>query len=433
MVATEAPPPGAGGVARTSAPLVQEEARQRELEVMKRRATGLLVAVTGVFVVVTVLDDGGARMGYLRAAAEAAMVGGLADWFAVTAIFRHPLGVPVPHTNVIAERKEQFGRTLGDFVQKNFLNADTVTDHVRASGLVRKTAEWLAEPANAEKLAAHLAGVTVGLADVIREEDVHRLVEREVRRAVEAVPLAPLAGRVLRVAVSEGRDQDLLDAALPALEAVLRDNRLSLHTRFAEGSPWWLPERVEAHIFDRLFDGVLDLLEDVRDEPNHELRLQFSQWMSTLVKRLETSPELRDRGEDLKQRLLAHPELRRWSRSLWADVKTTLRAQAADPGSDLRGALCRGVVAAGRRVLDDPALLAKAEGLAEGGVRRMVEQFHDDIAALVATTIDRWDGAETSRKLELLLGRDLQFIRINGTVVGGVAGVAIHAVADVLG
>lgn len=400
---------------------------------MKRRATGLLVAVTGVFVVVTAFDDGSTWMGYLRAAAEASMVGGLADWFAVTAIFRHPLGLPIPHTNVIAARKEQFGHTLGDFVQQNFLNADTVTDHVRSSGLVRKTAEWLADPDNAEKLAAHLAGVAVGLADVIREEDVHRLVEREVRRAVEAVPLAPLAGRVLRVAVAEGRDQDLLDAALPALEGVLRDNRLALRSRFAAESPWWLPERAEAHIFDRLFDGLLDLIDDVRAEPNHELRLKFSQWTGMLVKRLETSPELRARGEDLKQTLLAHPELRRWSRSLWSDVKATLRSQAADPESELRSALCRGVVAAGRRLLDDPVLLAKAEGLAEGGVRRLVEQFHDDIAALVATTIARWDGAETARKLEVLLGRDLQFIRINGTVVGGVAGVVIHAVADAIG
>jgi len=414
-------------------PLAEEEARSRALRVMKGRATGLLVGVTAVFVVLTVLDDGAAGYGYARAAAEASMVGGLADWFAVTALFRHPLGLPIPHTAVIAERKEQFGRTLGDFVQQNFLNADVLAERVGGAGVVRRVTDWLADPAHAEKVAGHAAGVAVALADVVRDEDVHGLIEQEIRRAVEAVPVAPLAGRALRVMIAEGRDRELVDAALPAFRGVLDEHRLALRDRFAQESPWWLPDRAEGRIFDRLFERQKDLLYDVEDDPDHELRARLREWLNLLVVRLETSPDMRARGERLKHALLEHPELRRWSSSLWGDVKAALRRQADDPASDLRLALGRAVVAGADRVRDDPALEAKGEELLEKGVRRLAEQFHDEVAGLVGATIARWDGNETSRKLELLLGRDLQYIRINGTVVGGFAGLVIHAAVQTLG
>jgi uncharacterized membrane-anchored protein YjiN (DUF445 family) len=415
-----------------SPPLAGEEERRAQLQIMKRRATGLLVAVTAAWVAVTLLDNGGVFFGYARAAAEASMVGGLADWFAVTALFRHPLGLPIPHTAVIAERKEQFGQTLGDFVQKNFLSADVIAERLRSSGVVGRVADWLAEPANAEKVAHHAADIAVGLADVVRDEDVHRLVENEARRAVMAVPLAPLAGKVLRILAAEGREQDLIDAALPWVERALWHHRETLRSRFAQDSPWWLPDKAEGRIFDRLFDGLMGLLGDVKANPNHDLRRQFSTWLWALVKQLETSPELRARGEALKLELLENPELRRWSASLWADVKAALRSQAADPDSELRHRLAQAVTAAGRRLRDDLTLRAKVEELTEAAARNFTERFHGEIAGLVSQTIARWDGGETSRKLELLLGRDLQFIRINGTVVGGLAGLVIHAGAELL-
>jgi uncharacterized membrane-anchored protein YjiN (DUF445 family) len=410
-----------------SPPLAGEEERRRQLQMMKRRATGLLVAVTAAWVAMTVLDHGGVWSGYARAAAEASMVGGLADWFAVTALFRHPLGLPIPHTAVIAERKEQFGQTLGDFVQKNFLSSDVIAERLRASGVVGRVADWLADPANAGNVARHVADVAVAFADVVHDEDVHRLVENEARRAVMAVPLAPLAGRVLRALAADGREQEALDAALPWVERFLWEHRENFRARFVADSPWWLPGLAENRIFDRLFDGLVDLLADVKADPNHDLRRQFSTSLWMLVKQLETSSELRERGEALKRNLLANPQVRRWSASLWGDLKAALRAQAADPDSELRHRLARAVAAAGSRLRDDAALRDKAEDLLESAARTFTERFHGEIAGLVSQTIARWDAGETSRKLELLLGRDLQFIRINGTVVGGLAGVVIHA------
>jgi uncharacterized membrane-anchored protein YjiN (DUF445 family) len=399
---------------------------------MKRRATGLLVAVTGVFLVVTALDNGSVWMGYLRAAAEASMVGGLADWFAVTALFRHPLGLPIPHTAVIAERKDQFGRTLGDFVQSNFLNAEVVAARVRASQVVSRVGAWLADPVHAERVARELADLLVEALGSVPNEDAQRLLEAEVERVAAGVPLAPLAGRALRALTTGGRDQELLDAVLPSLQRVLDEQRPFLRSRFAESAPRWLPNPVEGRIFDRLYDGVADLLQDMADDRWHELRLEYRRWLKRSSEQLITSPELRARGERLKRQLLEHPELRRWLAALWADFKETLQAQAADPDSELRRRIREAVMAAGRRLRDDPAVAQRAEAALEGALRYVAEHFHTEIAGLVSSTIAQWDASETSRKLELLLGRDLQFIRINGTVVGGLAGVAIHAVAEVL-
>ena len=374
---------------------------------MKRRATGLLLVMTAAFLIVVLLTPDSGAAGYLRAALEASMVGGLADWFAVTALFRHPLGIPIPHTAVIAAR-------------------------ARSSNLVDRAAAWLADRGNAEALAGHAADAVVGLADILKDDDVHRLLEDEIGRGLDRIPVAPIAGRALRQMTAEGRHQELFDAILRGLQRALGENRDVLRARFDQESPWWLPDAVDDRIFDRLFDGVCNLLEDVNSNPDHPIRAQFTEWAQGVAERLETSPELQARGEQLKRELLGHPELRRWSSSLWAELKATLRSQAGDPESEMRRRLADAVMAAGERLQEDAGLAQKAEQLTESGVRYVAEHFHDEIASLVSGTIARWDAEETSRKLELLLGRDLQFIRINGTVVGGMAGVIIHGVAQAI-
>ena len=414
-------------------PLPSEEQRARQLRLMKRRATGLLVASSTLFVLVVVLTDDRGWAGYGQALLEGSMVGGLADWFAVTALFRRPLGLPIPHTAVIVERKNQFGRTLGEFVQQNFLSPDVIAERIRAAGAVERTADWLTNPANARLIAEHAANVAVGVADVLRDEDVQRLVDDEIARRVAAAPIGPLAGRALRAMTDADRHHDLLDTILRSVQRTLLANRDTLRERFGQESPWWLPDAVDDRIFDRLFDGVCAVLERVTTDPDDELRAQFEDWLTGLADRLEHSPELGDRVEDLKRELLENPELRRWSASLWSEAKTTLRTQAGDPDSELRHRLAETMMSIGERLRTDPALAAKVEEVLEAGARYVADHFHDEIADLVTGTISRWDGTEASRRLELLLGPDLQFIRINGTVVGGLAALGIHAVARQLG
>jgi uncharacterized membrane-anchored protein YjiN (DUF445 family) len=229
------------------------------------------------------------------------------------------------------------------------------------------------------------------------------------------------------------RHQELLDSVLRGFERFLNENRDSLRARYARESPWWLPRVVDERIFDRILDGVHDLLREINTDPAHEIRSQVDKWVAALADNLEHAPEYRERGEQLKRDLLGHPELRKWTASLWEEVKATLRSQAANPESELRRRLADALIGAARRLRDDPALTDKVEELVESGIRYVAEHFHDEIIDLVSGTISRWDAAETSSKLEILLGRDLQFIRINGTVVGGLAGLVIFSVGQAIG
>ena len=404
------------------------ELRVRRLAAARRRATALLAGVTVLFVAVTVAGAHGTFLGYVQAGAEASMVGGVADWFAVTALFRRPLGLPIPHTALIVERKDQFAVTLGQFVQENFLNADVLAERIRSARLVPRLAAWLADQANAARFAGHAADLVVTVADALRDEDVQRVLTAELTRAVDAVEVAPLAGRALRVIIAGGHHAELFNVILSGADRYLADHSAELRELFEAESPRWIPNAVYRRVFDRLYTRLRERLAAMAADPGDETRRQFEEWIRGLPDRLETSPELRERGERLKHDVLGSAGLRDWSSSLWQKTKDLLRTQAADPESELRRRLADALVAAGQRLGSDRRLADGLERMVESGARALAGQFHDELADLVTGTIERWDAAETSSQLELLLGRDLQYIRINGTVVGAGVGLALHAI-----
>ena len=417
-------------------PTLQRESaalRAQRLAAARRRATGLLLGVTALFVAVTAAGAHGTLLGYVQAGAEASMVGGVADWFAVTALFRRPLGLPIPHTALLVERKDQFAATLGQFVQENFLNAEVLAERIRSAGLVPRLGGWLAEPANAARFACHAAALVVTVAEALRDEDVQRVLTAELTRAIDSVEVAPLAGRALRVIIAGGHHAELFDVAVSAADRYLADHHDELRERFETEAPRWIPDAVYRRVFERMYARLRERLAGMAADPQDEARQQFETWIAGLPDRLETSPELRERGERLKRDLLTSPGLRDWSSSLWQKVKETLRDQAADPSSELRRRLADLLAAAGLRLGSDRRLADGLEHMVESGARALADQFHDELAGLVTGTIERWDATETSSQLELLLGRDLQFIRINGTVVGAGVGLALHAVAMALG
>jgi uncharacterized membrane-anchored protein YjiN (DUF445 family) len=403
--------------------------RARELAAARRRATALLAGVTVLFAVVTAAGAHGVLLGYVQAGAEASMVGGVADWFAVTALFRHPLGLPIPHTAVIVERKDQFAATLGQFVQENFLNADVLTERIRSARLAHRLADWLSDKGNAARFAGHAADVVVTVAEALRDEDVQRVLTAELTRVADTVDVAPLAGRALRVIIAQGDHAELFNTMLSATDRYLADHFEELRDRFEAEAPRWVPDMVYGRAFDRLYARVRERLAAMATDPADETRRQFEDWVAGLPDRLETSPELRERGERFKREILGSAGLRDWSSSLWKNIKEALRAQAADPDSELRRRLADALASSGRRLEADARLSEGIERMAESGTRALADQFHDELAGLVTGTIERWDGQQTSTQLELLLGRDLQFIRINGTVVGAAVGLALHAIA----
>ncbi len=405
------------------------ELRTRRLVVARRRATALLAVVAAVFVGVTVAGAHGTLLNYVQAGAEAAMVGGVADWFAVTALFRRPLGLPIPHTALIVERKDQFGATLGQFVVENFLNGDVLVERISAAGISVRLAAWLSDEANASRFAGHAADLVVTLAGSLRDEDVQGALSAELARAAAAVEVAPLAGRAVGVMIAGGHHEALFNSLVSAADRYLAEHQEELRERFESEAPRWLPDAVYGRAFDRLYARLRERLPQMADNPEDEARQQFNEWVAGLPERLKTSPELRERGESFKRDLLASAGLRDWTSWLWKNAKETLRIQAADPDSELRRRLAGALTAGGRRLASDLALQQSLERVVESGARNLADQFHDELAGLVTGTIQRWDATETSSQLELLLGRDLQFIRVNGTVVGAGVGLALHAIA----
>ncbi len=397
----------------------------------KRRATGLLALVAMAFLVVAFTTDDAGGAGYLRAGLEAAMVGGLADWFAVVAIFRHPLGLPIPHTAVIVTRKDAFGETLGEFVQQHFLNADVVGERVRAVGVAQRSSAWVLEPDNAVKLAGYGAALAVRLAEVVEDDDLVHVVEHEVRSRLEGVDVAPLAGRLLEIVTDEGRHRELVDAVLRGLDVFLEENEHLLRERFGREAPWWLPDVIDDRIFERLLSGVRAIIRGDTVGGSDELRQRIDVVVQRVVDRLEHDEVWRRRAEELKRDLLDHPALRHFLESLWSDTKEALRTQALDDESVLRVRIGEMIDRAARRFRQDEALMARADEVVESTVRAVVDTFGDEIGRLISSTIEEWDGEETATRLELLLGRDLQFIRINGTIVGGMAGLLIHTVGQI--
>ena len=416
----------------TALPPVQGEAERRaDLGRMKRNATGLLVAVAATWLGLLLFTDDVGFAGYAIATAEAAMVGGLADWFAVTAIFRHPLGIPIPHTAVVASRKDQFGVTLGQFIQENFLSPEVVGPRLEELDIAGRAGAWLLEDDNAARAAGHVAELAARWAQSSGDDDVVTLIERQVRDRVEAADAGPLAARALQLMTTEGHHEELLDELLALLDGFLVRSQPRLRERFTVESPWWMPEPIDDALFNRLFDGVRNILSDAATpEGPGGLRQEIHAGIERFTASLEFDPEVGARANEIKMEMLDNPELRRWITAIWTGLKDQLRGQALDGGSALRGRLTELIQELGTRLASDPETRTAVNTTVERIGRGAVEQFSEEISGLVSNTVAGWNTTETADRLELLLGRDLQFIRINGTVVGGLAGLVIHLVGQ---
>ena len=409
-----------------------DDDRVRSLRRMKGFATGLLVLATLVFLVTRAIENDGGWLSYVRAFAEAAMVGALADWFAVTALFRHPLGLPIPHTAIIPNRKDQIGRSLGEFVQGEFLTKEVLQERLAGFDVSHRLGTWLTDPANAHRAGDGAADVLQGVLEVLDDDDVQSALEHLIERRVRATPVAPLVGRAVDLGVEGGYHQRLLDSLLVAVRNFLDDNRDVLRGKLAQESPWWVPEPIDDRIFNKIFSGVHSFLHDVAGHPEHEVRRALDARIVAFAERLKSDPSLVEQGEALKEELLAHPDVRAWLATLWAELKRSLISASNDPESELRIRIDQGLIRLGDRLCSDPTLQNKVNSWVERAVAHLAENYRSEVAELISSTVERWDADATSRKLELQVGRDLQFIRINGTLVGGLAGLVIHAIGNLL-
>lgn len=397
---------------------------------MKMVATGLLLVAAAVFIICRVFGTTATWWGYLQTASEAAMVGGLADWFAVTALFRRPLGLPIPHTAIIPRKKDQIGESLAGFVQSNFLTVEVVGERVASLELPRRAGEWLARPAHARRLVDEVALTMKGASRVLRDDDIAPALARLVEQRLRALDVAPLASRILDAVVDSGQHQVALTAGLRGLGRFLAENRVVFRLRLAEESPEWVPNWVDERVFNRLFAGVQSFLADVVDNPRHDLRIQFDKYLRDYAIALREDPTTIASLDAAKNVALDHPAVRAWLETLWQHIKLAILGSATDPDSQLRQSAAAIVESAGRSLRDDPGLQRRVDILLDRALVHFLTRYGTEIAALISTTVARWDAAETGRRLELQVGRDLQFIRLNGTVVGALVGLLIHAVGQ---
>jgi uncharacterized membrane-anchored protein YjiN (DUF445 family) len=417
------------GMAATR-PLTEAELRRsRLLVVTRRRATGLLVAVAVVFGLSTAFLPDARWLAWVQATAVASLVGGLADWFAVTALFRRPLGLPIPHTAIVVERKDRFADTLGSFVQESFLTPDAVIARLRATAALPRAAAWLADEDHARQLAGRAAEGLVAAADLLRDADVYDALDGVIRDHLDRLALAPVAGRALGQLTRDGRHEPVLDAALVGLSRYVAVHGPDMHLRLGVQSPWWLPGSVSKRMVHRLLARTEEVLADMARDRHHPLRRQLADALVGLAGKLEHDEGMRLRGEELKAELLAQPTVRELAATVWDEAREELRAQSVLPDSELRRRLAATIAGVGRRLSTDAELAAAVERSINDGVKVLLTSFDEELVALVTGTIARWDAHDTSRRLELLLGPDLQYIRINGTVVGALAGLALHALS----
>ena len=406
--------------------LHDEAAREAQLKAMKRRATLLLVGATILFIVARTFESRYAWVGIIRATMEAGMVGGLADWFAVTALFRHPLGIPIPHTAIVPARKDRVGRTLGAFVQRNFLTREVIEHRLRTMEVGRRLAEWLADPENARMISRNAASAMSSAAVMLDDEDVQAAIDRGLADRVRAMHLAPLLGRILAVMTEDDRHQEVLDEVIRLASRTVDDNAELIRERIEQETPWWIPSAVDDKIFKRVLGAIQRLLGELNAEPEHPLRLRFDDALHRFIGQLNTSPEFAAKVDAWKEDFLDNDAARRFSASLWQDAKEALARYAANPESKAPGAIEHALTGFGRKALDDPPLMAKMDEFVVDVAVFLVARYQDEVADLIASTVAAWDPEVTSHRVELAIGRDLQFIRINGTIVGGLAGTAIY-------
>ncbi|MEU2157759.1 DUF445 domain-containing protein [Streptomyces sp. NPDC019396] len=412
-----------------------DEEKRRGVRRMKLTATGLLLFVAVVFVLATWAKNSGIEgwPGYVAAAAEAGMVGALADWFAVTALFRHPLGIPIPHTAIIPNKKDQLGASLGSFVGENFLSADVVRARLQSLQLGGRVGAWLAEPAHADRVTSELSTALRGALTVLRDSDVQAVVGEAITRRAEAAEIAPGIGKTLDKIVADGAHHRGVDLICARAHDWLVFHADSVMDAVQGGAPGWTPRFVDRKVGERVYKELLRFVTEMRDSPGHPARGAIDRFLADFAADLQADTDTRVRVERMKSDFLARSEVQDVIASAWASVRTMIISAADDERSELRLRARTSLMAFGARLATDGRLQRKLEGWVEEAVVYVVTTYRTEITSLISDTVASWDAEHTSRKIEAHIGRDLQFIRINGTVVGALAGLAIYTVAHALG
>ena len=418
-------------MARTPTELLSpaDRERRRSLQVMKGVALGALVVMAIVFVIAFVLQEQHPWLAYVRAAAEGGMVGALADWFAVTALFRHPLGIPIPHTAIIPRRKDEIGRSLGEFVETNFLEGRVVRAKLESTPIAATAGAWLRDPTHAETVGAEASTVAAGILRALSDDEVQDLISDLAREHLLDPEWAPTLGAWLSRVVEADAHRGAVDLGVDSIVTWLNANRDSFSGLVSRRLPSWVPSVAMRLVDDTVYHEAVKFAAAVQADPDHPARRAIDRYLERLADNLQHDPTTIERLEDAKSSVFDSPRVRELAAEAWNTAKAGLLTALGDPASGLRRRIVAALGEIGERLATDAALQQRVDTRAADAAVFLVDRYRHDIASIITDTVEKWDPAETTEKIELMVGRDLQYIRLNGTIVGALAGLAIFSIA----
>lgn len=410
--------------------MIIDEHREASLRKMKRLATGLLLLMTFVYFISKIYEKKYAWLGFIRASAEAAMVGALADWFAVTALFRYPLGIPLPHTAIIPTNKDKIGESLGNFVETNFLTVEAIEEKLQSFDIAGRGVKWLAHPENNNLIIDEFCTFIPKIFEAATDKDIKHFLDENISLAINSIELTPAAGHFLDLLISNNKHKILFDRALILVNRLFEEYKPVLHRKIKEGSPLLFKLfNGDDKVYQKFVNAIHDTLDQIANNPGHALRKKFDKVTQEYIDKLKSSSEYKLKGEALKKEFIQNPVIQKYINNLRSNVKTAILTNVDNPHSYFRAKIKTAIETVVDGLLNDSKILQRINAWIQGVTVDFIGKHRNEIGSLITEKIKKWDAHTVTHKLELQVGRDLQYIRINGTIIGGFVGLLIYSVS----
>lgn len=410
---------------------MNDEAKRKQLRKYKAFATGLFVLMTVLFIGTTLLQKtiDSHWIGYVRAFSEAAMVGALADWFAVTALFRHPLGLPIPHTNLIENSKQKLGDNLGNFVVTNFLSPENIRPYIQKLKISNFVGEWLGKEKNQDVLLKNLSDIVLDILNKLDDSEVSRFISNKVSEMTDTIKLNAILGNGINYLLDKNDHQRIITNLSSQIKNYISENDEMIKDRVKKGSYTFIPAFVDNKIADKITSGLSDFFKEIEQDPNHEIRNLITQKIYDFSNELKQDPKWEEEFKNIKNDLLKNDKLNEYSNDIWISIKNTLTKELQNDESSLKKYLSKNLNEFSQNLKNDEVLQKKIDDWVRVTAYKYILKNTHQFGNLISSTVGNWQGKELSEKLELEVGKDLQFIRVNGTIVGGLVGLIIYAIA----
>lgn len=408
--------------------------KEKQLKKYKTMATGLFIAMAVIYLVITFILKRWPQnwMGYLQAFSEAGMVGALADWFAVTALFNRPLGLPIPHTNLIENSKQRIGNNLGDFVVQNFLNPTTIKPYIKKIEPAAMLAEWLQKPKNKELLVAEACKIINSLLLKTKEAEVSKMLGAKARGLIKDLPMNDFAANSLHYVLQHNEHQQLITLLAEKIKTYILNNNDVIKDKVKDESYFFIPKFVDNNLATKITKGLYNYFEEIEQQPSHRLRREITDQLYIFEEDLRVNPEKKEQLKNIADKLFTEETLEKYAAALWKGLKEKLIIQLQDVNSSFRKYLDKQLTEFAQSLHTDVAMQKRMNSWLQLTAYKYILKNSNNAGTLISQTVGNWKGRDLSRKLELEVGKDLQFIRVNGTLVGGLVGLIIHFITEKL-